>query len=351
LEEVRTVAGGNVPGPGVTIGCDADLGRVAGGCGKRLSARARILVLGAGVSGLSSAHELLARGHAVTLWTRDDPMATTSTVAAALWYPFEAGPPERVAAWAARSYARFVRLAREETPGVRLERLVDLHAPAQVRPAWVAALEGHRPLAGRALAGYAQGWEARVPVIEMPLYLPWLLGRVRELGGKVERRAVRELAEARGFDALVNCTGLAARELCRDRECFPIRGQIVRVERGTVECALYFRDEDGSFGYVVPRSRDCVLGGTAERGVDSLAVDDGTTRTILARCRALEPRLASVPASVAVGLRPGRSAIRLERELLDGKPLVHDYGHGGCGVTLSWPCAEDVRALLEEALE
>jgi D-amino-acid oxidase len=171
------------------------------------------------------------------------------------------------------------------------------------------------------------------------------------MGGVLERRTVRSLDETRGFDALVNCTGLAARELCRDEQCFPIRGQIVRVERGRVERALYFRDGDGGFGYVVPRSRDCVLGGTAERGSDSLAIDEASTRAILARCRALEPRLPGEVRSVAVGLRPGRTAVRVERELLGGRPIVHDYGHGGCGVTLSWPCAEDACRLVTEALE
>ena len=313
--------------------------------------RARILVLGAGVSGLSSAHELLARGHAVTLWARDEPLATTSAIAAAVWYPFEASPPDRIAAWAARSYRRFLAMARSETPGVRLETIVDLRSPAQAGPAWVSGLEGHRALGGAGLAGFAQGWEARLPVIEMPLYLPWLASRVRALGGTFERRTIADLDEARGFDALVNCTGLAARELCGDRECFPIRGQVVRVERGEVGRGLYFNAADGTFGYVVPRSRDCVLGGTAERGVESLEADDATTRSILERCRALEPRLTDEVRSVAVGLRPGRTAIRLERELRGGRPLVHDYGHGGCGVTLSWPCAEDVCALVTEALE
>jgi D-amino-acid oxidase len=42
-----------------------------------------------------------------------------------------------------------------------------------------------------------------------------------------------------------------------------------------------------------------------------------------------------------VGLRPARPAVRLER---DGD-VVHCYGHGGAGVTLSWGCAEDVAAL------
>ena len=51
--------------------------------------------------------------------------------------------------------------------------------------------------------------------------------------------------------------------------------------------------------------------------------------------------------SHGVGLRPGRPAVRLEAERpASGKLLVHDYGHGGSGVTLSWGCAEDVAALI-----
>jgi D-amino-acid oxidase len=43
--------------------------------------------------------------------------------------------------------------------------------------------------------------------------------------------------------------------------------------------------------------------------------------------------------------------VRLEREEHgDGTPLVHCYGHGGAGVTLSWGCAADVVALIGDAV-
>lgn len=317
----------------------------------RGATRSRVLVLGAGVSGLSCAHELLRRDHAVTVWARETPLGTTSAVAAALWYPFEAGPAERVGGWAARSYGRFLALARQGIPGVVLEALVDLRSPAIQPPDWVRALEGFALLEAGERGAFEQGWRARVPVIETPLYLTWLLEEVRGLGATLEVREVGSLAETGGFDAVVNCTGLGARRLCGDEACFPIRGQIARVPRGSIDRALIFQDADGTFGYVIPRSRDCVLGGTAEHGVDSLEVVASTTEAILARCRAQEPRLPPRAGSAAAGLRPGRHEVRLTRERLpDGRPLVHDYGHGGCGVTLSWACAEDVVELLDEAL-
>jgi D-amino-acid oxidase len=44
----------------------------------------------------------------------------------------------------------------------------------------------------------------------------------------------------------------------------------------------------------------------------------------------------------AVGLRPSRNEVRLETEDISGRFVVHNYGHGGAGVTLSWGCAEEV---------
>jgi D-amino-acid oxidase len=49
--------------------------------------------------------------------------------------------------------------------------------------------------------------------------------------------------------------------------------------------------------------------------------------------------------SRAVGLRPGRPTVRLDRTLVAGRPVIACYGHGGAGVTLSWGCARDVVAL------
>ena len=90
-----------------------------------------------------------------------------------------------------------------------------------------------------------------------------------------------------------------------------------------------------------------MLGGTAEVGRDDLAVDPATADAIVARCTALVPALAGAAVlSHAVGLRPGRDAVRLDAADVGAGRLVQCYGHGGAGVTLSWGCAADVVALV-----
>ena len=308
----------------------------------------KIVVVGGGVAGLSCAARLLEAGHAVDVWARELSPHTTSDVAAAVWYPYRAGPQELAIPWAMASYAEFTRLAGNPASGVRLRRGVELFTGAPEPVEWRAHLDAYRPAASDDLPpGYASGHVSRVPVVEMPLYLPFLAGRVAELGGRIEERAAGSpddaLAEA---DVAVNCAGLGARELVGDPELTPVRGQVVSVERRGVERFLF--DEAGeSVTYVVPRSRDCILGGSVEEGREDTEPDPETTAAILRRCTELEPGLRGAPLlGVSVGLRPCRPTVRLEAERAGEKLLVHDYGHGGAGVTMSWGCADEVARLV-----
>ncbi|MFM7282729.1 MAG: FAD-dependent oxidoreductase [Planctomycetia bacterium] len=66
-------------------------------------------------------------------------------------------------------------------------------------------------------------------------------------------------------------------------------------------------------------------------------------RSIIERCARLEPGLRDATVlGTSVGLRPARSAVRLEPESSPAGRIVHNYGHGGAGVTLSWGCAQEV---------
>ncbi len=311
----------------------------------RLGAVARVIVIGAGVIGLSCAVRLLEGGHRVDVLARDLPLETTSAVAAALWYPYRAYPVERVTAWSAATFSELERLAGDERSGVRMREGTELHRTRTADPWWVTAV----PTLTRITTmpePYADGWTFTAPVVEMPVYLRWLVARVEELGGTLTRMALHALPDGDGADAVVDATGLGARLIAGDTSLLPVRGQVVLLEQVGLE--RWWLDSGGSAPlYVVPRSRDIVVGGTDDEGEWDRQVDPDVAERILSRAVELVPSLATAQVlGHKVGLRPARPSVRLEVEEHGGTRVVHCYGHGGAGVTLSWGCADEVAALV-----
>ena len=312
-----------------------------------------ILIIGCGVSGLSCGIRLLEAGFSAQIWARDLPPRTTSNVAAAIWYPYKAYPENLVVGWSAATYADFVQLAQLPETGVAQRAGIEIF-PWQVEdPWWRAAVPGFRhAIASELPDGYRDGYVFEAPVIEMPVYLGYLIQRFESLGGQIAVRALASINEAFAHaDRVIDCAGLGARELIGDATLTPIRGQVVRVAQVGIE--RFWLDDYGPSGvtYIVPRANDCILGGTADEGNEDLTPDPATAAAIIARCVALEPRLRDAKIlEHKVGLRPGRPSVRLEAEQWAlGKLLIHNYGHGGAGVTLSWGCAADVLGLVERS--
>jgi len=303
------------------------------------------LVVGAGVIGLSSAVRLAEAGCAVRIVARARTPHTTSDVAAAVFFPYRAEPWGRVRGWGRDSYAAFAALAQGPSSGVSFVDLVELHAQPAGAP-WrqdVVPAGVRRARPDELPPGYVDGFVAPVPVMEMPVYLRWLEARVDALGILIGEAEVHDLAAvAKESSLVVHCTGLGAREL-GDASMFPIRGQVVRVRNPGLRRARF--DEHGplALAYAIPRGDEVVLGGTAQVGDWDLNPDPATEELLLAKGRGLEPVLAACEVTGrAVGLRPGRPSVRLEAEQMGTSLVIHNYGHGGSGVTLSWGCADEV---------
>lgn len=312
------------------------------------------LVIGSGVSGLSTAIRLQEAGWQVCIQTAALPSATTSSVAAAIWYPYKAYPEDRVLSWGGVTYDELARLAGQPATGVIMREGIELWRSARADPWWRSAVPlFRRPHASELPSGYHDGYVFTVPVVEMPIYLRYLQARFEQGGGQIELRALDTLDEACSASALVvDCAGLGARELLRDETLHPIRGQIIWVRNPGLSRFVMDEDHPDGIVYIVPRSTDCVLGGTSHEHVWDTAPDSTMAEAILRRCVELEPRLAGVEILAhKVGLRPGRPAIRLEREQRpDSCTVIHNYGHGGAGVTLSWGCAAEVVELARSSL-
>ena len=300
----------------------------------------RVTVVGAGVVGLTCAVRLLEEGHRVDVLARDLPLETTSAVAAATWYPYRAFPFDRVLAWSTRSYAAFAALAGVDGAGVTMRGGIEVFAAPQDEPWWCSAVPAldHVPPP----AGYGDAWTFEAPVVEMPVYLTWLASRVGELGGTITRLNLSVLPV--GPDVVVNCAGIGARLLAADPSVGPVRGQVVHLSQIGLE--RWYLDSSADLTYVVPRAHDIVVGGTAQEGEWSRTPSPDDAEAILARARRLVPELgAAAVLRHRVGLRPARPQVRVER----AGDVVHCYGHGGAGVTLSWGTADEVVDLVASA--
>ena len=309
----------------------------------------RCTVVGAGVSGLSCAVRLLEAGHEVEVISDRFSPDTVSDIAAAIWYPFLTAPADRADGWGIATYAELERLSeREPQSGVRMRDGREYLRQAVDPPEWSEDIAAFRILDDSEIPeGYVFGWQFRAPVIEMQLYMPWLRSRVEALGGSFVQSFVEDLNEVSG-EVVVNCVGLGARELCGDEEVRPARGQVIFIDQDPG--IGHFDQQPETLTYTIPRSDVTVLGGTAQVddwGMDIRAEDDDL---ILSKVEALWPELdRSRIIGGAVGLRPSRSEVRLEVEYIGERRVVHNYGHGGAGVTLSWGCAEEVANLVSQS--
>ncbi|WP_052667056.1 FAD-dependent oxidoreductase [Nitriliruptor alkaliphilus] len=312
-----------------------------------------VVVVGAGVVGLSAALALQATGRRVAIVTADAVSDTTSHVAAAVWFPTEVGPQDRVAVWGRHTFEVLSATARDHpAAGVLLRDTVMLYREPPGRPWWAAAVDGVRDARPEQLPpGYAHGLAFSVPLVEMPVHLAWLVARFTAAGGRLHRARLTSLRDLAGVaPVLVHCSGLGARDLVGDTSVVPVRGQVVRTTNPGLTVSLRDQHHPDGYTYVHPRTDDVVLGGTLEVGRSDLVPDPDVTAAILARCTALAPALADAEViGAAVGLRPGRPTVRLEvdERTVPGTVVVHDYGHGGAGVTLAWGCAAEVVRLVE----
>jgi D-amino-acid oxidase len=313
-----------------------------------------VAVVGCGVIGLTTGVRLQEAGLTVRIVARELPLETTSNVAAAIWYPYRAYPQSRVLEWGRQTFDVFEDLAATQSTGIQMRQVKELFRAGVPDPWWMHAVRQLRHCDATELpAGFVDGFVFTTPVVEMPIYLDYLMRRFQAGGGVIEQRDVGALADVASDErVIVHCAGIGAKGLAPDSSVTPIRGQVVCVHNPGIDQVLLDEGNPDGITYIVPRSADCILGGTAEVGADHLEPDPEIARGILHRCSRLEPRLREARVlSHKVGLRPGRPSIRLETvELPDARPCIHNYGHGGAGVTLSWGCADEVVRLVRAVL-
>jgi D-amino-acid oxidase len=306
-----------------------------------------VAIIGAGVSGLTCGIAFAERGYRTAIFAKHIGQQTTSAAAAAVWFPYHVEPAGKVIPLALETYKVLVDLAQVPGSGVSIIEVRQFSRTGEIHiPDWAIPL-GASPVATGLWPVFKSGFSLHVPLTETTIYLDYLAERFREAGGEIHANVHFENLEDvdSKFDLVINCAGIGARQLVHDADLEPHRGQVAIVPRiEGLSCAIVC--DDAPLMYAIPRRNDCLFGGTNELS-DNLTADPGTTSRIVAECSRVlnidEPRVLAA----RVGLRPfRRSGVRLERDRLrDGRTVVHNYGHGGAGFTLSWGCAREVLEL------
>ncbi|KAF9018755.1 FAD dependent oxidoreductase [Hymenopellis radicata] len=375
----------------------------------------RVLIVGGGVTGFTTAWALLDAGYDVTIiaerWA-DPKNRITSQIAGALWEfpPAVCGKHTDVISlhnskrWCMTAYRVFDRL-QETMPrsdyldhGVQmrmanfffdqkmenmpdrgqLDKFEEICAQKDIKGIRRDAniVKEHEV---NQKAGVVDAYQHLAPVIDTDAYMNWLRFVLVCKGAVMETRRINgdlldqeeELLAEYGADAIVNATGLAGLELAGDASVYPLRGALIRVindgkmfPKVTEALAVTHDDtrgEDEDIVFIVPRNDNTlILGGLAQphKYELDLTLDSPEILRMRERCNNFVPGLERAEydpdAPLVQGLRPFRgSNVRVERELRlrpDGamSRIVHSYGQGGAGFSLSFGCASDVLELIEE---
>lgn len=310
-------------------------------------------VLGCGVIGLTTALELQKEFPNVQVSIIADRFneETTSAVAAGIFRPGTSfmGPSLDVTQkWIADAFNYWDDIRKSsEAPLAGVCQLsgyiFSTTSPSMVRNHFIEKLLPHyRQATEEELTLCHGGWKYgsffTTVLTDSRIYLPYATKKFLDAGGKVIKQKATsffDIYQKHKCDVLVNCTGMGAKELCQDQQLVPIRGQILKVHAPWIKMAFY-GDYDT---YIIPGFNSVTLGGSRHFDSYSTEVCKYDSLAIRERCYGMLPSLKKAKIlEEAVGLRPHRSVVRVEPELRQtpgGKQMkiVHNYGHGGYGVT------------------
>ncbi|KAF8647033.1 hypothetical protein AX16_006870 [Volvariella volvacea WC 439] len=369
----------------------------------------RVLVIGGGVTGLTTAWALLDAGYDVTVisekWASLEDRIT-SQIAGALWEwpPAVCGKHTNLISldnskkWCMTTYRaldRLMNLVPVEEHGVRmrmanfffeqqlekmpgqLEKMLEIQEVTDIQgflrdPTLVTQHAVNQK------AGVVDSYRHLAPVIDTDQYMQWLRKTVLSKGGHLITERIDgdllkqedKLLAKYGVSAIINATGLSAYETASDKTVVPLRGALIRVINDgkvfpKVEEALCVSHDDThgaeaeDIVFIVPRNdKTLILGGLVQPYVHTLDLTINSPEIVRMRerCNNFVPGLENAeldPVPFVQGLRPFRdSNVRVEREQRkktsgSKSRIIHSYGQGGSGFTLSLGCAGDVLSLLQ----
>lgn len=337
----------------------------------------RAVVVGAGLIGVTTAHELVQLGFDVTVVADEFGSSTLGVLAAPAWdWPRpqstgadrgHGGPDEldaRRERWAAQTYRRLMSLTADPASGVtrrrthvHLDRVAardrgERRRTARIRGT-VTSFRSYDVVAAPSVHPAVDTAYCFVgPVVDVARHLRWLSARLVDAGVHFRRRHVTDVAgvvDDFAADVVVNCTGVGASAVVDDPDLVARPHARVAVPNGPApfladrRCVV--RHEGNGDVSVLSA---CPVGDTLVLGLVTTPDRCGTfdPHGLVRRCADMlsievAPRSVELLVGTASDRRRGG---RMELQGA-GSPVVHNYGHGIGSVSVAWAAAAAAAAL------
>lgn len=331
-------------------------------------------VLGSGVVGLTTAIRLAEVGASVRIYAKKFPPETTSNAACALFLPLWIDPAGsenvelsgKALEWSAFSWAKFKNLVETPSSGIRLMKNYEYCSDENERQGIISFFKDHSRVyeeeATRACFNNRHLAIFDTYVIETPLYLKLLKSACDNSNIEFVCDTFSEIDDLQRLPESVvfNCLGLGAGQVFCDPSLFPVKGQL----------SLYKWNASSNIDFaignndlcLIPRSDHLILGSLYQKEFDHEGEDQSAHEFLLHELfnRCIVPvsmkhlliyLKESKPIRLLAGLRPARNGgVRIAAEYVKNKMVIHNYGHGGSGITVSWGTVEDSLQLLKTQL-
>ena len=247
--------------------------------------------MGAGIIGITNAVRLLQEGFSVTIFTKDEPLETSSDSAVATWYtPGDSKPI--LHKYCLESLIKFDEMIESEIHSGVKKIPVILYFKGEedfLNSVWskepLKTLVGltEPPAEHQKIQGFPFSVLVHNPLIDPTIYRPYMLKKFEALGGKLKVEKTNSLAElSDSYDIVINSAGWEAKYLTHDPLIYPARGQTetMKVPQGLGDS--YSLNVEAVDAYVVfhPLSEDCVIGTTYQVGDCDRAVRESDKKAI-----------------------------------------------------------------------